>query len=253
MAACLAALNGTRLAALLLSAGIVPDPRVWELAQAAAATGLPILVADYDSYETANRVRAVDPGLPVDDLERIDGVVNAIADALDEAWLESLRGPARSRRLSPAAFRYQLVERARAADACVVLPEGTEPRTLQAAVTCAERGIARSVLLGPPDEVAALARGLGLQLPAGVSAVDPRTVAARRAAASPRLERGSSPRAPHRPDHGRHHDAPARRGGRPGRGRAPYHRGHRPPGAAGPGHQARHPASVIGVLHVPAR
>jgi phosphate acetyltransferase len=179
MAACLAALNGTRLAALLLSAGIVPDPRVWELAQAAAATGLPILVADYDSYETANRVRAVDPGLPVDDLERIDGVVNAIADALDEAWLESLRGPARSRRLSPAAFRYQLVERARAADACVVLPEGTEPRTLQAAVTCAERGIARSVLLGPPDEVAALARGLGLQLPAGVSAVDPRTVAER--------------------------------------------------------------------------
>ena len=35
MAACLAALNGTRLAALLLSAGIEPDPRVWELTQAA--------------------------------------------------------------------------------------------------------------------------------------------------------------------------------------------------------------------------
>ena len=179
MAACLAALNGTRLAALLLSAGITPDPRVWELTQAASATGLPILVADDNSYETAARVRAVDPGLPVDDLERIDGVVNVIADALDAPWLESLPGPARSRRLSPAAFRYQLVELARAAAATIVLPEGTEPRTLQAAVACAERGIARSVLLGSPDRVAALARGLGLQLPGGVTVVDPHDIAER--------------------------------------------------------------------------
>ena len=33
MAACLAELNGTHLAALLLTAGIMPDPRVWELTQ----------------------------------------------------------------------------------------------------------------------------------------------------------------------------------------------------------------------------
>ncbi len=179
MAACLATLNGTRLAALLLSAGIVPDPRVWELTLAASATGLPILVADDDSYETATRVRDLDPGLPADDLDRVDGVVNGIADALDTSWLESLPGPARSRRLSPAAFRYQAVEMARSADALVVLPEGTEPRTLQAAAMCAERGIARSVLLGPPDQVAGLARSLGLQLPDGVTVVDPRTIAER--------------------------------------------------------------------------
>ena len=34
MAACLAAMNGTGLAALLLSAGIRPDPQVWELTRA---------------------------------------------------------------------------------------------------------------------------------------------------------------------------------------------------------------------------
>jgi phosphate acetyltransferase len=179
MAACLAELSGTHLAALLLSAGIVPDPQVWELTQSAFAAGLPVLVVDEDSYQTATRVDDLDPGLPADDLERIEGVTDSIADALDVPWLESLPGSSRSRRLSPAAFRYRLVELARAAGARVVLPEGTEPRIVASAVACAERGIARSVLLGPPDEVARVTRGLGLRLPAGVTVVDPREVAER--------------------------------------------------------------------------
>ena len=189
MAACLTALSGTRLAALLLTAGIEPDPRVWELTQAACATGLPILVVDDDSYQTAMRVRDLDPGLPIDDLERIEAVIDSIADALDASWLESLPSSSRSRRLSPAAFRYQLVERARTADACVVLPEGTESRIVQAAVACAERGIAGSVLLGPPDQVAGLARSLGLQLPDSIAVVDPQAVAERYVAPLAQLRR----------------------------------------------------------------
>ena len=63
MAACLAALNGTRLAALLLSAGIRPDPQIWQLTRA-AFTGMPVLLVETDSYQTATRVRDLDPGLP---------------------------------------------------------------------------------------------------------------------------------------------------------------------------------------------
>jgi phosphate acetyltransferase len=179
MAACLATLNGTQLAALLLSAGIQPDPQVTELTKTTSAAGLPILVAETDSYETATQVGNLDPGLPVDDCERIEAVTNFVADAIDASWLDSLRGPARPRRLSPAAFRFKLVELARATDALLVLPEGTEPRTIRAAIACATRGIARSILLGPPEEVAILVRGLGLQLPAGVSVTDPREIAER--------------------------------------------------------------------------
>jgi phosphate acetyltransferase len=189
MAACLAELSGTRLAALLLSAGTEPDPRVWELTRAARATGLPFLVVEDNSYETATQVRDLDPGLPIDDLERIEAVIDNIADAMDASWLEALPSSSRPRRLGPAAFRYNLVEQARAAGACVVLPEGTEPRILQAAVACAERGIARSVLLGPPDQLAGLARSLGLQLPDGVTVVDPEAVAERYVAPLAQLRR----------------------------------------------------------------
>src|SRR6266702_1367546 len=150
MAAYLTELSGTHLAGLLLSTGTAPDPRISELTQATAAVGLPVLLVEDDSYQTAMRVRDLDPGLPVDDLERIEQVTDNVADALDPSWLESLTGASRSRRLSPAAFRYQLAELARAADALVVLPEGTEPRTIRAAVACAERRIARCLLLGSP-------------------------------------------------------------------------------------------------------
>jgi phosphate acetyltransferase len=188
MAACLAAMNGAGLAALLLSGGVRPDPQVWALARTAAA-GLPVLLVESDSYQTAALVRDMDPGLPADDTERLEGMTDTIADALNASWLQSLPSPARPRRLSPAAFRYQLVERARVTHARIVLPEGAEPRTLRAAVECARRGIARCLLLGDPDEVTAQARHLGLRLPEGVSILDPRTVAERYVAPLAELRR----------------------------------------------------------------
>jgi phosphate acetyltransferase len=178
MAACLAAMHGTRLAALLLSGGVRPDPQVWVLARS-AAFGLPVLLIEPDSYQTAALVRDLDPGLAADDTERLEGMTNTIADALNASWLQSLPSPARPRRLTPAAFRYQLAEQALAAHARIVLPEGTEPRTLRAAAECASRGIARCLLLGAPDEVTAQARHLGLRLPEEISILDPRTVAER--------------------------------------------------------------------------
>jgi len=189
MAAYLTELSGTRLAGLLLSTGTAPDPRISKLTRATSAAGLPVLLVPDDSYQTATRVRDLDPGLPADDLERIESVTDNIADSLDPPWLESLTGASRSRRLSPAAFRYQLAEQARAADALIVLPEGTERRTIRAAVACAERGIARCLLLGSPGKVAGRAGRLGLRLPEGVTVLDPQAVAERYVAPLAELRR----------------------------------------------------------------
>jgi phosphate acetyltransferase len=90
-----------------------------------------------------------------------------------------------------------------------VLPEGTEPRTLRAAAVCAERGIARPVLLAAPQAVQEAARSLGLVLPDAVEVVDPRqwpSATSRRsvgAAAQQGVDRRGRPRAPRRHDHAR--------------------------------------------------
>jgi phosphate acetyltransferase len=173
MATCLAALNGTRLAGLLLTAGVGMDPRVAELTAAAAATGLPILRSDRSTYATATAVNRLDPEIPADDAERALAVSSTVADALDPGWLAKLPTASHTPRLSPAAFRRRLTTLAAERVQRIVLPEGAEPRTVQAAAICAERGIARPVLLAHPDEVASVAAGLGLTLPEGVEVLDP--------------------------------------------------------------------------------
>ncbi len=173
LSVCLAAMNGTRLAGMLLTLGVEPDPRVLNLGRPALATGLPLLVTSTNSYQTATIVHDMDPEVPIDDAERARLVMTAVADGLDPHWLDTVPTSSHVPRLSPPAFRRRLATSARAAARRIALPEGAEPRTLRAATICHEQGIAQCVLLAEPREVAIQAAGLGLTLPDGIEVVDP--------------------------------------------------------------------------------
>ena len=79
-------------------------------------------------------------------------------------------------RLSPAQFRFNMMQAARKAGKRIVLPEGAEPRTVRAAAICHEKGIARCVLLAPKAEVEAVAKDLGIALPESLEIIDPATL-----------------------------------------------------------------------------
>jgi len=179
VAASLAVLNGTPLAGLLLTGGVEPEEHVFAMCERALETGLPVLAVNEGSYAAASAVAAMNLQIPPDDVERVERVMNAVADRIDREWLESLVRSQRVRRLSPPAFRHRLIEAARAANKRIVLPEGTEPRTIAAAAIVQERGIARCVLLGNPDEVRDVARKQGVTLPASLEILDPVEVAPR--------------------------------------------------------------------------
>lgn len=78
--------------------------------------------------------------------------------------------------LAPAAFRYQMMARARAANKRIVLPEGNEPRTIAAAAICENKGIACCVLLAKKAEVEAVAQAKGITLPASLEIIDPDSI-----------------------------------------------------------------------------
>ncbi|HZW27010.1 MAG TPA: phosphate acetyltransferase, partial [Trueperaceae bacterium] len=173
LAVAMAALNGVPLAGLVLTGGIEPDPNVMRLCARAFTTGLPLLAVDSDSYVTAARAAALDPEVPLDDAERLGWVMDVVAEHLTLDWLVERLAQGREPRLSPPAFLHRLVERAREVDRLIVLPEGTEPRTIRAAAYCAERGIARARLLGDPAEVARAAEAVGVALGQGIEVVAP--------------------------------------------------------------------------------
>jgi phosphate acetyltransferase len=66
--------------------------------------------------------------------------------------------------MTPIRFEHLLVERARAADRHIVLPEGDDDRILEAAAIVVKRRIARLTILGDPDAVRGRAAALGLEL-----------------------------------------------------------------------------------------
>ncbi len=177
LAASLASLNGVDLAGLLLCSDFAPDPRILELCKAALDRGLPVMTVQTGSYDTATNLFGLNKETPVDDIERAQQVTDFIASHMQPDLLHPrLSVPRSDLRLSPPAFRHQLVKRAQHANKRIVLPEGNEPRTIRAAAICQARGIARCVLLAKPDEVQAVAHEQGISLPASLEILDPELI-----------------------------------------------------------------------------
>lgn len=126
LAVSLAAINGVPLAGLLLTSDTLPDPRIMDLCRGAFQAGLPVLSVSTGSYDTANQLNSLNKEIPIDDRERAEIITDFVASHLDARWLHQRCGTPREMRLSPAVFRYQLIQRAQAANKRIVLPEGLE-------------------------------------------------------------------------------------------------------------------------------
>nr|WP_225622377.1 phosphate acetyltransferase [Musicola keenii] len=177
VAACLAAMNGVEIGALLLTGGYTMEASIAKLCERAFQTGLPVFMVETNTWQTSLSLQSFNLELPADDRERVEKVQEYVARHIDSQWIDSLSAASEgSRRLSPPAFRYQLTELARKAGKRIVLPEGDEPRTVKAAAICAERGIAQCVLLGNPEEIRRVAAVQGVELGKGIEIVDPAVV-----------------------------------------------------------------------------
>lgn len=144
-----------------------------DIGERALKGGLPVMSVPTGSYDTAYNLTRLYKGIPISDTERAKAVTEYIAGYLDQDWLAARCKTTRQLLLSPPAFRHQLVKRAQAANKRIVLPEGNEPRTIQAAAICQKRGIARCVLIAKPDEVHSIAKAQGIDLPADLEIIDP--------------------------------------------------------------------------------
>jgi len=137
-----------------------------------------ILVANNEEGTLVEAVASEFGGVNNADILGVFGAQASKIKALDAQTLAAaISAPlAREARISPAAFRFKLTDLARKAGKTIVLPEGDEPRTVKAAAICAERGIAKSVLLADPESVKKVAAEQGVTLGADVTIINPADV-----------------------------------------------------------------------------
>lgn len=173
LAAALACINGIPLAGLVLTGGVSPNATVAELWQTALKTGIPVMSVETDSFETVQSLMHMSAEIPSDDIERAQEVTRYVAAHLDLSWIKAYFSQDYKPRLSPSAFRHQVVKRAQNAKKRIVLPEGSEPRTVEAACICQSRGIADCVLLAKRADVEQVAKNRDLILPEGLEILDP--------------------------------------------------------------------------------
>lgn len=103
--------------------------------------------------------------------------VSGEAVIANDTLVNEYKAAAREKKLSPYAFRNQVVQKAQAAKKRIVLPEGDEPRTIEAAAICQSRGIAQCVLLGERSKIEQVAQARGVVLPADIEIIDPASIA----------------------------------------------------------------------------
>ncbi|PVA02603.1 phosphate acetyltransferase, partial [Acinetobacter nosocomialis] len=163
LASSLATSNGIPLAGLVLTEREAPAPELLEFCQSAIKQGLPILHTRLNTLETAQRLSDFGNEIPTDDTERAEQVTRFVSSHIDVEWLKQHSNNGAVPRLSPSAFRHELVQKSIAAKKRIVLPEGDEPRTIEAAAICQARGIAHCILLAKPDAVQDVAKARGIE------------------------------------------------------------------------------------------
>ncbi|WP_298141783.1 phosphate acetyltransferase [uncultured Acinetobacter sp.] len=169
--------NGTPLAGIVLTEQQAPSSEVLNFCQS-HKSGLPILHTGLTAYDTLQKIQNFCNEIPQDDTTRAEQVTHFVGSHLDPEWINQLVSNTHKPRLSPSAFRHELVQKSIHAKKRIVLPEGDEPRTIEAAAICQSRGIAQCVLLAKPEHVAEVAKARGVELPAGLEIIDPDSIRA---------------------------------------------------------------------------
>jgi phosphate acetyltransferase len=166
--------NRRSISGVVLTGELTPAPEVLQLIRDLDLPQFVIMSVKYDTYQTATRIDDIDTRIRPQDRDKIDTARSAVMRHVrhEHLW-QRLDLPRPRRRSGSSAFLEDLLERSAAAKRTIVLPEGDEPRTLNAVQRIVERDICPVILLGNRDRIAAVAELEGIKLDDRFQIVDP--------------------------------------------------------------------------------
>ncbi|MCL6422930.1 phosphate acetyltransferase [Brachybacterium sp. JHP9] len=139
---------------------------------------LPLIVTESSTFDTALAVAQTRGRLSADSPQKLDAARRDVSAYLPLEELLDTVDVTRSDVVTPMMFEFELLARARGEKKRIVLPEGDEPRILEAAAAILARGVADLILLGDETAIRSKAAQLGHDISAArvVSPSDPELV-----------------------------------------------------------------------------
>ncbi|CAI5995076.1 unnamed protein product, partial [Closterium sp. NIES-65] len=163
----------TQVAAMVLTGGAPPPAEVDELIRTRPTrVSLPVLLAPKATYDTCLELAKADSELHATSTRKIERAEVMFHEHVDMRVLNQVLFKERPLRMNPKLFQHGIFEKARAAQSHVVLPEGAEPRTVQAAGEVLRRSLCQLTLVGKPDLILTQAKQLRVDL-TGANIVNP--------------------------------------------------------------------------------
>jgi phosphate acetyltransferase len=162
-----------RFSGMILTGNLLPGPNVRKLFKGQVDAGLTILTVRDDTYACALKVNEVSGELKKDDREKIDLVNQLVNVHINTDQIFKELGSLASDVVTPRMFQYRIMEMAKRERRRIALPEGSEPRILQAAAEVLSRGICDIILLGDIDAMKEIAHRNDLDL-SGAELIDPK-------------------------------------------------------------------------------
>lgn len=165
------------IAGILLTGGLKPAPQVERLLKGLGES-VPVIAVRTDTYTTAQKVSSVEGVLSPDNARKIAAALGIFEAKVNSIELMGRLSRARSTRVTPLMFEYEIIQRAKSEHRHIVLPEGTEERILRAAEILRMRKVVDITLLGNEEEIRQKAAALGISL-SDMNMIDPLSSARR--------------------------------------------------------------------------
>ncbi len=165
--------NYPSVSAIILSGGFQPAPSIIRLIEGLSEV-VPIISVEGGTYEVANKIGGIKPRIYAENTQKINTSIKDFFSYIPEEELAQRLVSFESSGMSPRMFQYTLLKKAQADKKHIVLPEGTDPRILQASRELLNDNAVDITLLGNPEQIRLTVQNLDLGLNLDkVSIIDP--------------------------------------------------------------------------------
>ena len=156
--------NYPQIAGIVLTGGLEPEEPIAKLIEGLSAV-VPVIAVQEGTFEVVNKIGNIKPVIYALNRAKIDATIAAFQTHIPGEELMDKLLAYESKLLTPRMFQFSLIQKARKARKKIVLPEGTDPRILEASARLLAMDLVDLVLLGDPGVIRQKAAELGLDIP----------------------------------------------------------------------------------------